>query len=65
VGPDGVVLDPPVLHQHPGLEQATERLDGQQFVAQPPTEALDVGVLPGRARLDVAAARAAEAAPVA
>jgi hypothetical protein len=47
VGSDGVVLDPPVLDQHLGFEQAVEGLDGQQFVAESPAERLDVGVLPG------------------
>ena len=65
VGSDGVVLDPPVLDQHPGLEQAVEGLDGEQLVAQPAAEALHIGVLPGRARLDVAGPGAGEAAPVA
>jgi hypothetical protein len=46
VGSDGVVLDPPVLDQQPGLEQAVEGLDSQQLVAEPAAEALDVGVLP-------------------
>jgi hypothetical protein len=30
VRPDGVVLDPPVLHQYPGFQQAGEGLHGQQ-----------------------------------
>jgi hypothetical protein len=65
VGSDGVVLDPPVLDQHACFEQAAERLDGEQLVAQPPAERLDVRVLPGRARLDVAAPGLVEPAPVA
>jgi hypothetical protein len=48
-----------------GLEQAAERLDGEQLVAQPAAEALDVGVLPWRAGLDVAGPGLVEAAPVA
>jgi hypothetical protein len=64
VGSDGVVLDPLVLDQHAGLEQAAERLDGEQLVAQPPAEALHVRVLPRRARLDVAGPGAVAAAPV-
>jgi hypothetical protein len=47
VGSDGVVLDAPVLQQHPSFEQGVERLDGEQFVAEPAAEALHIGVLPG------------------
>ena len=47
------------------LEQAVELLDGQELVAQPAVERLDVRVLPRCPGLDVAAARAAEPAPVA
>ena len=43
-----VVLDPPVLEQHLRLEQAVELLDGQELVAQPAVERLDVWVLPRR-----------------
>jgi hypothetical protein len=32
VGSDGVILDPPVLDQHPRLEQGIEGLDGEQFI---------------------------------
>ena len=60
-----VVLDPPVLDQHLRLEQAVELLDGQELVAQPAVERLDVRLLPRRTGLDVAAARAGEPAPVA
>jgi hypothetical protein len=49
---EGVVLDPPVLDQHLGLEQVAKGLDGEQFVAEAAAEALHIGVLPGRARLD-------------
>jgi hypothetical protein len=42
VGPGGVVLDPPVLDQHLGLEQGIEGLDGEQLVTQPTAEALHV-----------------------
>jgi hypothetical protein len=63
VRPEGVVLDAPVLQQHPGLEQAAEGLDGQQLVAEPAAEALHLRVLPGRPGLDVAGPGAAEAAP--
>ena len=44
-----VVLDPPVPEQHLRLEQAVELLDGQELVAQPAVERLDVWVLPRRA----------------
>ena len=47
VGSEGVVLDPPVLDQHLGLEEGGERLDGEQFVAESAAEALHIGVLPG------------------
>ena len=52
-----VVLDPPVLEQHLRLEQAVELLDGQELVAQPAVERLDVWVLPRRVGLDVASDR--------
>ncbi len=64
MGPDGVVLDPPVLHQRAGLQQAAEGVDGKQFIAQAATEAYHVGVLPPGARLDAAGPRADEPAPV-
>jgi hypothetical protein len=35
-----------------GLEQVAKGLDGEQFVAEAAAEALHIGVLPGRARLD-------------
>ena len=60
-----VVLDPPFLDHDLRLEQRTELLDRQQFVAQPAVERLDVRVLPGRARLDVAGPRPRGVAPVA
>ena len=60
-----VVLDPPVLEQHLRLEQAVELLDGEELVAQPAVERLDVRVLPRRAGLNIAAACAGEPAPVA
>ena len=61
----GVVFDPPVLDEDLRLEQRVELLHGEQLVAQPAAEGLDVRVLPRRARLDVAAAGPGEAAPVA
>jgi hypothetical protein len=48
VGSDGVVLDPPVLDQYLGLEQAAEGLDGEQLVAQPAAEALHLASWPPR-----------------
>ncbi len=59
-----VVVDAPVLDQHPRLLQAGEQLDREELVAHTPAEALDVGVLPRRAGLDVRAAGPAEAALV-
>jgi hypothetical protein len=47
VGPDGVVLDPLVVHQHLGLEQAVEGLHGEQFVAQPPPKLSTYGFCQG------------------
>jgi hypothetical protein len=46
VGSEGVVLDPPVLDQHLGLEQAAEGLNSEQFVARAAAEALHIGILP-------------------
>ena len=46
-----VVLDPPVLEQHLRLEQAVELLDGQELVAQPAVERLDVWDRPGPQRV--------------
>jgi hypothetical protein len=62
---EGVVLDPPVGHEDLRLQERVELFDGEQFVADAAAVGLDPGVLPGRARLDVAGARAGEAAPVA
>jgi hypothetical protein len=47
VGSDGVVLDPPVLHQHASLEQRAEGLNGQQLVAESAAEALHIGFCQG------------------
>jgi hypothetical protein len=47
-----------------GFEEAGELLDGEQLVAHPAAVRLDPGVLPVRARLDIAGTRACEAAPV-
>jgi hypothetical protein len=53
-----------VESQHPSLQQPAGGLDGE-LVAEPAAEALHVGVLPGRARLDVAAPGLVEPALVA
>ena len=53
------VVGPPVL------EQRLDELAGEQLVPDPRAEGLDVGVLPGRAELDVARSGTREAAPVA
>jgi len=53
VRPRRVVVVPPPLDQHPRLQQRREDLSFEQLVTQLPVEALDVPVLPGRARLDV------------
>ena len=52
VWPIGVVLDAPHLDYHFGFEQRTEVLEVEQFVAHAAVEALDLGVLPRRARFD-------------
>ena len=65
MGPVGIVLGAPVADEDLGFEEAGELLDGEQLVAHPAAVRLDPGVLPGRARLDVAGTRACEAAPVA
>ncbi len=59
-----VVVAAPVLDQHSGFGETREQLDAEQLVAHPGAEALDVWVLPRRARLDVRAARAREPTPV-
>lgn len=61
----GVVVGPPVGGEHLGLIQAGEDLDVQQLVAPAVVEGLDVGVLPGRARLDVGGVGGAVPAPFA
>src|SRR5271170_4679380 len=52
VWPVQVVVDPPVLDEHLGLEQGVEAPRVEQLVAQPPVERLDPGVLPGGSRVD-------------
>jgi hypothetical protein len=64
VGPVGIVLGAPVADEDLGFEEAGELLDVEQLVAHPAAVRVDSGVLPGRARLDVAGTRACEAAPV-
>ena len=64
MGPVGIVLGAPVADEDLGIEEAGELLDVEQLVAHPAPARLDAGVLPGRARLDVAGTRACEAAPV-
>ena len=60
-----VVDGSPVIDDRLGLEHGVERLDREDFVADAGAERLDELVLPGGARLDEAAAAAAEPAPVA
>jgi hypothetical protein len=64
-GSVGVVLDAPGFDDDLGLEEAAELLDVEQLVAAAAVEALDEGVLPGRARLDVVGGGAVQPAPVA
>src|SRR5215203_5875158 len=65
VGAVGVVLDAPGLDDDLRLEERAELFDVQQLVAAATVEALDEGVLPRRAGLDVARRRGVHAAPVA
>ncbi len=60
----GVVLDPPPFGEDLGLEETGELLGVQQLVAHPAVEALDEGVLPGRAGLDVGRGRPGQATPL-
>jgi hypothetical protein len=56
VGPVGIVLGAPVADDADlGFEEAGKLLDVEQLVAHPAAVRIDPGVLPGRARLDVAA----------
>ena len=52
VGSVDVVVDPPVLDDHSGLEQAVPLAAVEQLVAEAAVEALDPSVLPRRARVD-------------
>ena len=45
MGSIGVVLDPPVLDDPPGLGDGDEPVLVEAFVVEPPVEALDVGIL--------------------
>ena len=52
MGPGRVVVASPLFDDHLGLLQAVEDLAVEQLVPEARVEALDVAVLPGRARLD-------------
>jgi hypothetical protein len=60
---DSVVLDPPVLDQHLGLQQGGEGLDGQQLVAHRLPKLPHRGFA-RRAGLDVAGSGAGKATPI-
>ena len=53
MGSVGVVVDPPVLDDHPGLVEVGEQVFVEALVAQPTVEALDEAVLHGLAGRDV------------
>ena len=59
-----VVIDPPVLGQYPGLLEGAEQFLIEELVTEPAVERLDVGVLPGRARLDIRGTGTTEPAKV-
>lgn len=48
-----VVLVTPLLDQRPGLQEVAEEFAIQDLVPESGIEAFDVGVLPGRSRLNV------------
>ena len=52
VGSVLVVVDPPLLDEHLGLEQVVELPAVEELVAQPAVEGFDPGVLPRRAGVD-------------
>jgi len=52
MGPHRVVVPPPTLDEHLGLQERVELLSGQELVAEPAVEALAVAVLPRTARFD-------------
>ncbi len=64
VGSVGVVVEPPVLDDHAGFEEAVEAPRVEQLVAESSVEGLDPGVLPWRAGVDEHRPGAVEAAPV-
>ena len=52
MGPHRVVVPPPTLDEHLGLQERVELLSGQELVAEPAVEALAVAVLPRAAWFD-------------
>ena len=64
VWPVGVVFGSPVLEHDLGFEEVSEVFCVEAFVSEASVEGLDVGVLPGRAGLDVGGVGAPDAAPV-
>ena len=64
VGSVGVVVDAVVLDDDACFEERVESPAVEEFVAQAAVEALDPGVLPGRARVDELGSGAVEPAPV-
>src|SRR5439155_1255046 len=64
VRPSGVVVLAPVADHHARFGQAGELLAVQELVADAAVERLDVGVLPRRARVDVASRDGREATPI-
>jgi hypothetical protein len=63
VGSVLVVVDPPVLDEHLGLEEAVEVSAVEQLVAQAAVERLDPGVLPRGAGVDEHGADIVEPTP--
>ena len=57
MGPHRVVVPPPTLNEHLGLQERVELLSGQELVAEPAVEALAVAVLPRTAWGDFSARR--------
>ena len=52
MGPHRVVVPPPTLDEHLGLQERVELLSGQELVAEPAVEALAIAVLPRAAWFD-------------
>ena len=50
--PKSIIVVPSALHESPGQGKAHEPMPVEAFVAQPPVEALDVGILHGLAGID-------------